>query len=113
MRREPSLERTRNPALGERTTAQAVREALTPFTEPDGPITVPLSYRVVIARNENAERWDNHDVSRGRTVAPRPRSSSGEPWLRNHSVSYSTKGARLPALVHGRDCGVVGAAHPG
>jgi hypothetical protein len=41
---------------GEQTIARSVREALTPFTEPGGRITLPASYRVVIARTENAAR---------------------------------------------------------
>jgi SAM-dependent methyltransferase len=41
---------------GQQTIAQAVREALTPFTGPGGRVSLPTSYRVVIARTENAER---------------------------------------------------------
>jgi len=41
---------------GEQTIAQAVREALTPFTGPDRRIILPACYRVVIARTENAAR---------------------------------------------------------
>lgn len=39
---------------GEQAIAQAVREALAPFTEPDGRVTLPAWYRAVIARTENA-----------------------------------------------------------
>ena len=35
---------------GEQATAQAVREALTAFTEPDGRVVLPAWYRAVIAR---------------------------------------------------------------
>jgi SAM-dependent methyltransferase len=41
---------------GEQTVAQAVREALTPFTEPGGRVTLPAWFRAVIARTEIAER---------------------------------------------------------
>jgi SAM-dependent methyltransferase len=41
---------------GEQTVAEAVRDALTPFTEPAGRVTLPAWFRAVIARTENAER---------------------------------------------------------
>jgi SAM-dependent methyltransferase len=41
---------------GEQTIAHAVREALTPFTGPDRRVSLPASYRTVIARTENAAR---------------------------------------------------------
>lgn len=39
---------------GEQTIAQAVHEALRPFTQPDGRVTLPATYRVAIARTEKA-----------------------------------------------------------
>jgi SAM-dependent methyltransferase len=39
---------------GEQAIAQAVRDVLTPFTEPDGRVTLPAWYRAVIARTEHA-----------------------------------------------------------
>jgi SAM-dependent methyltransferase len=39
---------------GEQTIAQAVHEALSPFTQPDGRVTLPATYRVAIARTEKA-----------------------------------------------------------
>lgn len=39
---------------GEQTIAQAVREALAPFIELDGRVTLPAWYRVVLARSKNA-----------------------------------------------------------
>jgi hypothetical protein len=48
LRREPSLERTCDTALGRAAIARAVPEAQTPITEPDGQITflfaVPLAF---------------------------------------------------------------------
>jgi SAM-dependent methyltransferase len=41
---------------GEQTVAEAVRDALTPFIEPTGRVTLPAWFRAVIARTENAER---------------------------------------------------------
>ena len=41
---------------GEQVIAQAVREALTPFADPDGRVTLPAWYRVAIARSEKAAR---------------------------------------------------------
>jgi hypothetical protein len=41
---------------GERTIASAVHDALSSFTQPDGRVTFPASYRVVIARPENLAR---------------------------------------------------------
>jgi hypothetical protein len=41
---------------GAQAIAQAVREALSPFTEPDGRVTLPTWYRVVIARTKDAVR---------------------------------------------------------
>jgi SAM-dependent methyltransferase len=41
---------------GERTIAPAVHDALSFFTQPDGRVTLPASYRVVIARTENVAR---------------------------------------------------------
>jgi SAM-dependent methyltransferase len=41
---------------GAQAIARAVREALSPFTGPDGLVTLPTWYRVVIARTRNAGR---------------------------------------------------------
>jgi SAM-dependent methyltransferase len=41
---------------GEQTVAEAVHDALTPFIEPAGRVTLPAWFRAVIARPENAER---------------------------------------------------------
>jgi SAM-dependent methyltransferase len=41
---------------GKQAVAQAVRNALNSFTQPDGRVTLPASYRVVIARTEHATR---------------------------------------------------------
>jgi SAM-dependent methyltransferase len=43
---------------GEGTVTEAVRQALEPFTEMDGLVTVPAWYRVVVARTENAAHPD-------------------------------------------------------
>jgi SAM-dependent methyltransferase len=39
---------------GERAIGEAVRQAVTPFAEPDGRVTLPAWYRVVVTRAENA-----------------------------------------------------------
>jgi SAM-dependent methyltransferase len=41
---------------GEQAVDRVVREALTPFTQPDGRVVLPASYRVVLARTVDAAR---------------------------------------------------------
>jgi hypothetical protein len=43
---------------GDGTVTEAVRRALEPFTEPDGRVTLPARYRVLVARTGNAAHPD-------------------------------------------------------